>query len=143
MHVELPFISLLHISVSSTLMELNIWQLWELSGRWPSNSVAAIEEEGDSTDDVAGGITLGGHLQSAQNLFSIQVEVQRSLNCTLRVRVWLLIRDPSQSTSGKLDDLGGLASNLSHLSSVKGTALQEESLNLDGTVDIDATLLER
>ena len=86
---------------------------------------------------------MGGHLQSAQNLLSVQVEVQRSLNCALRVRVWLLIRDPSQGTSGELNDLGGLASNLSHLGPVKGTALQEESLNLDGTVDIDATLLER
>ena len=91
-----------------------------------ASSVTAVEEESDTADDVAVRRTVAGHLDRAEKLLSVQVEVERSLN-DLLLRVWirLVILDPSQIGDWKLDNLRSLASNLVHLDTIEGTTLQE------------------
>ena len=75
---------------------LNVFLLVELLPR--SRSVAAVEEECNSADDEPGGLSVGGHLQSAEELLSVEIEVEGSLNDALRIRIWLALRYPGKGT---------------------------------------------
>lgn len=106
-------------------------------------SVAAVEEQSDTADDEAIGRAVARHLESAEELLSVEVEVDRRFDdLILRVRVLLTVLDPGQVADRKLDDFGGLTSDLVQSGSVESAALQEETFDLDGTVCIDLALLE-
>ena len=106
-------------------------------------SVAAVEEESDTADDVAVSRAVAGHLERAEELLSVQVEVERRLHDgLLGVRVRLALLDPGQGGHGKLDDFGCFAPDLVHLGTIEGTTLKEQSLDKDGSISIDLSLLE-
>lgn len=63
-----------------------------------SCSVTAVEEERDSADDEPGGLSVGSHLQSAEELLSVEIEVEGSFNDALRIRIWVTLRYPSKGT---------------------------------------------
>lgn len=46
-----------------------------MRGFSPARSVATVEEERSATDDVAGRVAVGCHLELAQELLSVQAEV--------------------------------------------------------------------
>jgi len=106
-------------------------------------SIAAIEEESDSTDDVTIGRAVAGHLERAKELFSIQVEVERRFYDGLfRVWVRLALLDPSQVCNRKLNDLRCFPTDLIHLGTIEGTTLKEQSLDKYGSISIYLSLFE-
>ena len=70
-----------------------------------SFSVAAIEEESDAADDVAVRIAIAGHLERAEELLTVKIEVERGLDhALLGVRIRIAILDPGQIGNRELDD---------------------------------------
>ena len=63
-----------------------------------SCSVTAVEEECDSADDEPGGLSVGSHLQGAEKLLSVEIEVEGSFNDALRIRIGLTFRYPGKGT---------------------------------------------
>ena len=102
---------------------LNVFLLVEHLPR--SRSVTAVEEECDSADDEPGGLSVGSHLQSAEELLSVEIEVKGSFDDALRVRIWLTLRYPSQGTDWELEYLRSLASNFIDLGAIECATLEE------------------
>ena len=108
-----------------------------------SDSITTVEEEGDATDNELVSATVRGHVEGAEELLSIEVEVERSLDGSLLgVRVGIAIRDPGQVADRKVDHLQGLATNLIHSHAIKGATLEPEVLHLDRTI-AELALFER
>merc|ERR1712060_1006798 len=82
-------------------------------------SVGASQEQSNTTDNKSGCGSICSHLERAQQLLSIKVKVEWSLNSGLWVGIWLRFGDPGNVADGELDDLRSLASNLIHLSLIK------------------------
>jgi len=108
----------------------------------PARSVASVEEERTARDDVAGGVTVRCHLEGAEELLSVQVEVHGSINRAGGVRLRLVGRDPGQLAVGQLNDFASLSANLADLGSIKCTALKEQALNLDATISLQLARLK-
>ena len=109
----------------------------------PSSSVAAVEEECDTADDIAICSAVAGHLERAEELLAVQVEVEGRLDdALLGVGVGLIVLDPGQIGDRQLDDLRSFATDLVHLGAVEGAALQEETFDQYGPVGVDLALLE-
>ena len=109
---------------------------------WPRRSVAAVEEQGAARDDVAGGVTVRCHLECAEELLSVQVEVHGSVNRARGVRLGLVGGDPSKLAVWQLDDFASLATNLADLGSIECAALEEQALNLDAAIGLELAGLE-
>lgn len=78
------------------VMFLNVFLLVESLPH--SCSVTAVEEECNSADDEPRGISVRSHLQSAEELLSVEIEVKGSFNDALGIRIWLTLRYPSKGT---------------------------------------------
>lgn len=113
--------------------------------RWASNqsrSVATVQEQGDTRDDEATRVAICCHLERAEELLPVQVEVHGRVNGARGVRLGLVRRNPGQIAIGQLDDFASLATNLADLLPFESATLQEEAFNLDRATRVKLALLE-
>ncbi len=82
------------------------------------------------------------HLQLTQQLFSVQVEIERGIDNAIGVWVGLAIGDPSQRADRQGNYFRGFAANFRHSGPIESATLQEETFHLDGSISLDLTLLE-
>lgn len=97
----------------------------------------ADQEDGCTSDDSCGLLTIVKHVDGAEQGLSIQCVVDWRVHHRIEVRLRIPLTDPAHVADRKLDQLLSVVPDIIHFLAIKIASLQPKAFNLDAVVPRD------